>query len=63
MKTIDIYNFRRNLNASKFISYETPYSVILELLDLKNDIDSIISEWIRINLEKIKYENNKTIQS
>lgn len=57
MRAIDIYNFRRNLNASKFISYETPYNVILELLDLKNDIDSIISEWIRINLEKIKYEN------
>jgi hypothetical protein len=57
MRAIDIYNFRRNLNASKFISYETHYNVILELLDLKNDVDSIISGWIKINLDKIKYEN------
>jgi hypothetical protein len=61
MKAIDIYNFRRDLNASNFINSETPCNIISELLDLKNDIDFITNGWTRVNLEKIKYEKDKTL--
>ena len=49
MRAIDIYNFRRNLNASNFLNCKIGQNVIFELLDLKNDIDSIVSEWKKIN--------------
>ena len=57
MRAIDIYNFRRDLNTFNPINNEIRYNVILELLDLRNVIDSIISEWVKINLDKIKHEN------
>jgi hypothetical protein len=46
---------------SNFVNYETPCNIISELVDLKSDIDFIINGWTRINLEKIKYEKNKTL--
>ena len=61
MKAIDIYNFRRNLGMSNFIDCDTPCNIISELVDLKSDIDFIINSWTKINLEKIKYEKDKTL--
>lgn len=61
MRAIDIYNFRRNLSMSKFTDCNTPCNIISELIDLKSDIDFIINGWTRINLEKIKYEKDKTL--
>ena len=61
MKAIDIYNFRRKLVMSNFVDCDTPCNIISELVDLKSDIDFIINGWTRINIEKIKYEKDKTL--
>ena len=61
MRATDVYNFRRKLRMSNFVDCDTPCNIISELVDLKSDIDFIINGWTRINIEKIKYEKDKTL--
>lgn len=63
MRAIDICNFRRNLEQCNFIKHDTPPSIMYELIALQESINFIISSWMRINLDIIKYEKDKITQS
>jgi len=61
MKAIDIYNFRRNLIQCNYHNIDTPYNIIAELIDLRDSIEFIVNSWTRRNIDRIKYEQNKTL--
>jgi len=63
MKAIDIYNFRRKLAQCNFHNINTTSNIITELIDLRDSIEFIVNSWTRLNIDRIKYEQNKTIQS
>ena len=63
MKAIDIYNFRRKLAQCNFHNINTTSNIITELIDLRDSIEFIVNSWTRLNIDKIKYEQNKTTQS
>ena len=63
MKAIDIYNFRRKLVQCNFHNIDTASNIITELIDLRDSIEFIVNSWTRLNIDRIKYEQNKTIQS
>ena len=63
MRAIDIYNFRRNIEAANLHNGDTPINTIGELIALNDSINFIVNSWTRINLDKIKnYEKDKTLQ-
>ena len=63
MRAIDIYNFRRKLIQCNFHNIDTASNIITELIDLRDSIEFIVNSWTRLNIDKIEYEQNKTIQS
>ena len=60
MKAIDIYNFRRKLSQCNFHNIDTASNIITELIDLRDSIEFIVNSWTRLNIDRIKYEQNKT---
>jgi len=63
MKAIDIYNFRRKLAQCNFHNIDTASNIITELIDLRDSIEFIVNSWTRLNIDRIKYEKDKTLQS
>jgi hypothetical protein len=63
MRAIDIYNFRRKLAQCNFHNIDTASNIITELIDLRDSIEFIVNSWTRSNIDRIKYEEDKTIQS
>lgn len=60
MRAIDIYNFRRKLIQCNFHNIDTASNIITELIDLRDSIEFIVNSWTRLNIDRIKYEQNKT---